>query len=204
MSMTVSIGISNDNITATSRNAPISEYLLFDDQPAMMIESVPIAPAAMIYNTPMFKSVRRGWMGASGTTAHRINTDIIERIGARLYNAPCRAFGRGVFFNEEFDDVGERLDQPERSDPIRPDAGLEARDHLALDPHEGRYPPPSAGRLRMKMPRKPTRTFAQSSGIPQPAKIPSNQSAATLRGSLRKSIIAPAKSVHPLSSANLH
>src|SRR4030095_12640472 len=83
INIVVSIGISNESITATSRNAPINENLLLDDQPAMMIESVPMAPVAMIYNAPTFKSTPR-ILGASGTTAHKTKTDIIERMGARL------------------------------------------------------------------------------------------------------------------------
>src|SRR5512139_658866 len=79
----VSIGTSKETMTATWRKAPIRANLLFDDQPAMMIDSVPIAPAAMIYSTPMFRSTPTK-SGYNGTTAHRIKTDIIERIGARL------------------------------------------------------------------------------------------------------------------------
>src|SRR5512139_799846 len=79
----VNIGTSKETMTATWRKAPIRANLLFDDQPAIIMDSVPIAPAAMMYSTPMFKSTPRK-VGASGTTAHRIKTDIIERIGARL------------------------------------------------------------------------------------------------------------------------
>src|ERR1700752_3393334 len=84
MSNVVSIGISNETSTATWRNAPIKAYLLFDDQPAMMIERAPMAPAAMIYKAPMFKSTP-SMVGANGTTAHKIKTDIIESNGARLF-----------------------------------------------------------------------------------------------------------------------
>ncbi len=83
ISSMVSIGTSKEIITATWRKAPIRANLLFDDQPAMIMESVPIAPAAMMYSAPMFKSTPR-MVGASGTTAHRINTDIMESIGAML------------------------------------------------------------------------------------------------------------------------
>src|SRR5215204_409111 len=92
MSMIVSIGISNESITATSRNAPINANLLFDDQPAMMIDSVLIAPAAIIYNAPTFKSTP-SMVGASGTTAHKTRTDIIERIGAILYTTLSAPLG---------------------------------------------------------------------------------------------------------------
>ena len=83
ISSMVSIGTSKETMTATWRKAPIRANLLFDDQPAMMMDNVPIAPAAMMYSTPMFKSTP-SIVGASGTTAHRINTDIIESMGARL------------------------------------------------------------------------------------------------------------------------
>ncbi len=61
----------------------MTENLLFDDQPPMMTDSVPIEPAAMMNSSPVFKSTPV-MTGASGTTAHKINTDIIESIGARL------------------------------------------------------------------------------------------------------------------------
>src|SRR5512135_1956995 len=48
ISMVAIIGTSNETMTATWRKAPIRAYLLLEAQPAMMIESVPIAPAAMI------------------------------------------------------------------------------------------------------------------------------------------------------------
>ena len=41
---------------ATMRKAPSRAYLLFDDQPAMMMASVPSAPAATMYSSPTFRS----------------------------------------------------------------------------------------------------------------------------------------------------
>ena len=39
-----------------------------------------------------------------------------------------------VFLGDQLDDVGQRLQQPVRSHRARPDAHLDVRDHLALDP----------------------------------------------------------------------
>jgi hypothetical protein len=83
MSSMAIIGTSNETSTATCRKAPIKANLLFDDQAAMMMESVPIAPAAMTYRAPTFKSTPR-MTGASGMIAHNNSTDMSERIGARL------------------------------------------------------------------------------------------------------------------------
>jgi hypothetical protein len=45
--------------------------------------------------------------------------------------------------------------------------------------------------MRSKTPRKPINILAAISGIPHPVKMPSNQSAATLRGSFQKLISSP-------------
>src|SRR5688500_10540434 len=79
----VSVVSSNETSTSTWRHAPLNIYLLFEDQPAIIIDSAQIAPAAMIYSAPIFKSTPR-MVGARGTTAHKITTDIIESNGARL------------------------------------------------------------------------------------------------------------------------
>src|SRR5687767_14330648 len=79
----VSIGISKETFMATWRYASINATLLLDAQSAIMMESVQIVPAAMIYSVPMFKSTPRV-VGASGAIAHRIKTDIVESIGAML------------------------------------------------------------------------------------------------------------------------
>ena len=83
MSSATTIGISYEIITATWRNEPSRANLLFDDQPAMMIESVPSEPTPIRYSTPTFKSTPKR-TGASGRTAHNNSTDIIISTGARL------------------------------------------------------------------------------------------------------------------------
>src|SRR5512143_505283 len=55
MSSMATMGISNETSTATWRKAPSRAYLLFDAQPAIIMESVPMAPAATRYSTPMLR-----------------------------------------------------------------------------------------------------------------------------------------------------
>ena len=49
----------------------------------MIIESVPIAPAATIYKAPTLRSTPN-IVGARGMIAHNRSTDVSDRIGARL------------------------------------------------------------------------------------------------------------------------
>ncbi len=81
MSSVSTIGISYDTSCATARNAPSRANLLFDDQPAMMMPSVPMAPMETMYRTPTFRSVPRN-PGAKGTTAQMPTTDMTTSSGA--------------------------------------------------------------------------------------------------------------------------
>src|SRR5215216_8028378 len=183
----VNMGISNETITATWRNAPMRANLLFDDQPAMIMESVPIAPAAMIYSAPMFKSTP-SMVGARGTTAHRINTDIIESIGAMLYttlSAPPGVVSSLMISLMMSANGWIKPNGPTRLGPMR----SWKRETTLRSTQTRKISSSISTLMRSSTPRKPIKIFAAISGIPQPVKISSNQSAVTLRGSFQKLIL---------------
>ena len=56
--------------------------------------------------------------------------------GASLVRPPIGEPRPEVLFEEQLDAVGERLEEPERTPPVRADAGLHVGDDLALRPHD--------------------------------------------------------------------
>ncbi len=52
-----------------------------------------------------------------------------------IHNFIC-ARGSNIFFDQKFDDIGKRLDQPKRTDAVWTDAGLKTRNHFAFNPNK--------------------------------------------------------------------
>ena len=72
--------------------------------------------------------------GPNGITEIEISAIVTARNGAARYKALVHVRRNQVFFGDQLDHVGQRLQQAVRSHAIRAGTHLDVRDHLALHP----------------------------------------------------------------------
>ncbi len=116
--------------------APRNAYLEFDAQPARITPYTPTEVSASTYSRPALTSAITRF-GSSGITAQMANAGISVIMGA-MRNRTLLDFGRDHdFFDQQLDDVRERLkdarqETEDAADAVRTLAQLHPADDLAL------------------------------------------------------------------------
>ena len=144
--------------------------------------------------------------GASpnGTSANAATAVMIEITGADEVERADRGDRPRVLLGRELDDLGERLQQPERADAVGPVAALEAPEQLALvDDHERQDPERDAedherlDDLDPPRPRSSRRSPSVTRAPPRRARRRLDGSGSTARGSGTISTVAPRSTFAP-------